>query len=132
MRALTATLFIIVGLVNLTPLIGVLGATQLEALYDQPFAGKDLLLLLRHRAVLFGLLGGLLIVAAFRPAIRSVAAVAGLVSMVSFLGLAFPIDTLGPALQRVFWADMIATPLLAVAWWFSRSAPARREPGTRD
>jgi hypothetical protein len=127
MRFAVTALFVIVGLINFTPVIGVLGAARLESLYGQPFVGEDLLLLLRHRAVLFGLLGGLLIAAAFRPALRTVAAVAGLVSMVAFVVIALPIDAHGAALQRVFWADVIATPLLALGWWLS----ARERGGAR-
>lgn len=122
MLILPRVLFIVVGVINVTPLAGVLGAPQLESLYGRQVEDADMLLLLRHRAVLFGLLGALLMSAAFWREVRSAATAAGVVSMVSFCLLAFPPGAHGAALQRVFWADVIATPLLLAAWWLSRGA----------
>ena len=120
MHNVARVLFVVVGLINLTPLVGVLGASQLEALYGQPVADTDLLLLLRHRAVLFGLLGALLISAAIWRELRTAAAVAGFVSMSTFCFLAWPIMAHAAPLQRVFWTDIVAIPLLIVAWWLGR------------
>lgn len=116
-------LFVIVALINLTPLVGVLGAAQLASLYGQPVTDDDLLLLLRHRAVLFGLLGALLLAAAVRRELHAIATVAGLVSMGTFCFLAWPIVDLAAPIQRVFWIDVVAIPLLAAAWWLGRRAP---------
>jgi hypothetical protein len=68
---------------------------------------------MRHRAVLLGIVGGSLIMAAFRPTLRVVAAIVGLVSMVTFLMLALPVIGDSAALARVFWADVVASVLLA-------------------
>lgn len=108
-------LFVVVALVNLLPVTGLLGAARLEALYGLRFEGADLVLLMRHRAVLFGLVGTLLLVAAFRPALRPVAATVGLGSMLSFVALAWPPGAQGIALQRVFWVDVVASLLLLAA-----------------
>ena len=121
MPTVTKVLFVVVGLINALPLVGVLGSAQLASLYGQTVSDPDLLLLLRHRAVLFGLLGALLIAAAFRVQLRTVATIAGLISMASYCLLALPLDTHGGELQRVFWVDVVALPLLAVAWWLSRT-----------
>ncbi len=120
MRGLITTLFLLVGLINVTPVIGVLGAAQLETLYGQPFADRGLLLLMRHRAVLFGLLGALLILAAFRPPLRTAATAAGLLSMASFCLLALPLEVHDQTVQRVFWIDIIGILLLLFAWWLSK------------
>ena len=120
MNRLVTALFIVAGVVKLLPIVGVLGAEYLQTLYGMPFDGSDLLLLMRHRAVLFGVVGGLLLVAAFRPALRAVAATVGLVSIVSFLLLALPLQEHGAALQRVFWADVVAGAALLLALWVSR------------
>jgi hypothetical protein len=104
---------LLVGLINFYPLIGVLGPAQLQSLYGLEFAGADLQVLMRHRAVLLGIVGGLLIIAAFRPTLRVVAAIVGLVSMVTFLMLALPVIGDSAALARVFWADVVASGLLA-------------------
>lgn len=59
---------LVVGVIHLLPLAGVVGASRLSALYGIAVAEPNLELLLRHRAVLFGVLGGLCIAAAFQPA----------------------------------------------------------------
>ena len=128
MRHLATILFVLVGLVNFAPLVGVLGAPKLEAVYGVPITNDDLLLLLRHRSVLFGLLGGLLMLAAFRVQWRALATVAGIVSMVAYLALAWPITGHGTAIQKVFWADAIAVVLLVVAWLISRSTRSGTTP----
>ncbi len=53
MRYLATSLFILVGLINLFPSIGVLGAARLEGLYGVALAGDDLLLMMRHKARAF-------------------------------------------------------------------------------
>jgi hypothetical protein len=72
-------------------------------------------ILLQHRAVLFGLLGVLLIVAAFRPELRAVALIAGLVSTVSFLAIAWGVGGYNAQVARVVVADVLALVLLLVA-----------------
>lgn len=119
MRHIATALFVLAGIANLPPLLGVLGPEQLESLYGLPFAGDDLLLLMRHRAVLFGILGAFIIFAAFRVQLRAIATVAGLVSMLSFMFLALPLNVHGQALQRVFWVDAVASFLLVAGYWAS-------------
>lgn len=121
MRHFISALYALAGLILVTPLVGVLGAERLQSLYQVALDGPDLLLLMRHRAVLFGVVGGLLLVAAFRPALRAVAATVGLVSAGSFLLLALPLHELNAALQRVFWADVVAvTALVLTRFLFPR------------
>jgi hypothetical protein len=72
-------------------------------------------ILLQHRAVLFGLLGVLLIAAAFRPELRAVALVAGLASTVSFLVIAWGVGGYNAQVARVVVADLLAVVLLLVA-----------------
>lgn len=82
------------------------------------------MLLLRHRAVSFGLLGAMLIAAAFRAQLRTPATVVGTVSMASFCPLALPPELQGQAFVRVFWADIVALALLVLAWWLLRAEGA--------
>jgi hypothetical protein len=119
MRRVVSALFVIVALVNLLPASGALGAARLEALYGMAFEDAGLVLLMRHRAILFGLVGGLLLAAAVRPALRPTAATLGLGSMLSFVALAWPPGAQGAALQRVFWVDAVASLLLALAVWLA-------------
>jgi hypothetical protein len=115
MKHVVTIALIAVGLLHLYPAIGVLGAARLEALYGISVASADLELLLRHRAVTFGMLGALLLAAAWHPPLRPVALLAAIVSMGSFVLLALPLAGHGPAVARVFWADVAGLALLSVA-----------------
>ena len=112
-------LFFIVGLINFTPLTGVLGQAKLQALYGINTASPDLLLLLQHRAILFGIVGGMLLLASIRRSFRITAAIAGGISMVGFLLLAKlgdpSLGAINAQLTRVFTIDVVAIILLTLA-----------------
>ena len=118
-RALAAVAWLVVGVIHLLPLVGVLGGERLAQLYGVDASEPNLALLLRHRAVLFGLLGALCVAAAFRPALRGLALVAGWISVASFLALAAG-TPLNAQVARVVTADWVALGALVVAtlaWW---------------
>lgn len=119
MRHLVTAALLLAGIVHLLPVAGILGGPRLAALYGVQVADPNLELLLRHRAVLFALLGLLLCTAAFRPTLRAPALLAGLASIVSFLALAAMGGSLNPQLTRVFAVDVAALVVLgagALAW----------------
>jgi len=97
-----------VGLLHLLPVVGVLGPAQLQRLYGVEVDTPDLTLLLRHRAVLFGIVGGLLIGATVVRAWEMPALVVAFVSVGSFLVLAPPASATHPAVRRVIVADQVA------------------------
>ena len=115
MKAFSAALWLLVGLVHLLPVTGVLGAASLQRLYGLPITDPNLLILMQHRAVLFGLVGGVLVAAAFVPAWRSVAAVVGFISISSFLLIAWSVGGYNALIARVVWIDAVALVLLALA-----------------
>jgi hypothetical protein len=112
---LTTIAFLLAGLVHLVPSLGALSAARLTQLYGVAIDGPELLLLMRHRAVLFGLLGALLIAAAFVPALRRPVGIAGLVSMLAFVVLFVSSPTEAAALRRVMWVDVAVSLVLAPA-----------------
>jgi hypothetical protein len=114
MRHLVAAMLAVVAVIHLLPAVGVLGAARLEALYGIPVQEPNLAILMRHRAVLFALLGVFLLVAAVRPAWQPAALVAGFVSVLSFLALAWSVGGTNAQLQRVFAADVVALACLVV------------------
>ena len=114
MHHLVSAMLVVVGVIHLLPLSGVLGGGRLSVLYGLPFDEPNLAILMRHRAVLFGLLGLFLCVAAFRPAWQTIAFVAGFVSVVSFLWLARSTGGYNPLVARVVMADIVALVCLII------------------
>ena len=114
MRHVVSAMLVVVGVIHLLPLSGVLGSERLAALYGLAFTEPNLAILMRHRAVLFGLLGLFLCFAAFRPAWQTIAFVAGFVSVVSFLGLARSIGGYNALVARVIMADIVAMVCLII------------------
>ncbi len=115
MKLLVPIALVLVALLHALPLAGVLGAAKLSALYGVDARDPALELLLRHRAVLFGLLAAFLAHAAWQPTLRGAGLVAGLVSVTSFLLLAMPAGLLPPALASVVRLDVAALILLLAA-----------------
>ena len=70
MRYLISVSLIVTGIIHLLPISGVLGAEKLAMLYGTALDDPNLAILMRHRSVLFGLLGTLFVVAAFKPALN--------------------------------------------------------------
>ena len=56
MKHIASSMLVVVGLTHLLPLSGVLGAASLANLYGLQFNEANLEILMRYRAVLFGLL----------------------------------------------------------------------------
>lgn len=106
---------IIAAIIHLLPLAGVLGAARLGALYGIAVDEPNLEILLRHRAVLFGLLGSLLVVALFQPEVRSIALAGGIISTASFLVIVRAVGANNEAISRVIAADIVALLALLVA-----------------
>lgn len=115
MRMLISAMLVIVAIIHLLPLSGLLGAEKLNALYGTSIGDPDLEILMRHRAVLFGLLGVFILVAAFRPEFQVMALVAGFVSVLSFLWLVSSVGDYNSQIVRVVLADGVAMVCLIVA-----------------
>lgn len=108
-------MLIIVGIIHLLPLMGVVDSEKLSTLYGLTFSDPNLLILMRHRAILFGLLGAFFMFAAFRPALQPLAFIAGFVSVISFLWLAWSVGNYNVQIARVFTADIVALACLIIA-----------------
>ena len=116
MRYLVSAMLVVVAIIHLLPLSGVLGGERLVALYGLSFNDPNLAILMRHRAVLFGLLGLFLLFAAYRPQYQAIAFIAGFVSVVSFLWLAWSVGGYNTQVARVFMADIVALACLIIGF----------------
>jgi hypothetical protein len=123
MRFILPAMLLIVGVIHLLPLLGVLSANRLQLLYGIVIEDPNLEILMRHRAVLFGLLGAFLITAAFMPSLQLAALAVGFASVASFLYLAAAVGNFNEQVNRVVIADKVAVICLvvgAVAYVMSR------------
>ena len=115
MEKVATGLLVLVGIIHLLPVAGVLGADRLAALYGIAMSEPNIEILMRHRAILFGLLGLFLVYAAFQPSLQTLAIVAGLVSVVSFIAIAWSVGGYNEPVRKVVIADVIAAVALIVA-----------------
>lgn len=115
MEKVVTGLLVLVGIIHLLPVSGVLGVERLTALYGISLGEPNIEILMRHRAILFGLLGLFLVYAAFQPSLQPQAIVAALVSVVSFIAIACSVGGYNEAVGKVVIADIFATIALIVA-----------------
>ncbi len=126
MKRTISIILVLVGLMNFYPVIGVLSADTLRNLYGVIILDNDLLILMRHRAVMLGIIGIFMVIAAFRPNLQSAAIIAGLTSMLAFVGLTLGIGDYGDSVNKVMLADVLGSLALFVViflrWMSSRNS----------
>ncbi|MEW6205898.1 MAG: phosphopantetheine adenylyltransferase [Pseudomonadota bacterium] len=97
----------IAAIIHFLPLSGIMGKAALEKLYGVAIADPNLLIAMQHRALLFGLLGVLFVMAMFKTDLRLLAMCFGLVSTVGFIAIAWNVGDYNPLISRVVKADVI-------------------------
>jgi hypothetical protein len=113
MKYVTIVALLIAALIHLLPVPGVLGTTTLSRLYGIQVTDPNTSILLQHRALLFGILGLLMLAAIPWPHLRLLALSIGLFSALSFIVVAWWVGGYNGAIGRVVTADIIASVLLA-------------------
>ncbi|HYD82071.1 MAG TPA: phosphopantetheine adenylyltransferase [Paucimonas sp.] len=125
MQLLISISLVVAAIIHLLPLAGAAGPHALSALYGVPFDDPNLQVLMRHRAAMFGILGGFLLHAAFARRLQAIAILMGLASAGSFVWIAFAVGGYNAALNRVVQADLLAIGCLLAGgglWWAHRLA----------
>jgi len=115
MRYLWTALVLVAAAINLAPVIGAFSSERMAAAYGIDLSDPNLQILMRHRAVLFGVVGGLLVAAVLRPRMRGVGYVVGFSSMLSFLLVAWWVGGYGAPIQRVVLLDAVGIAALTGA-----------------
>jgi hypothetical protein len=108
------TSLFITGCIHLLPVLGVLGADRLFKLYGVQLSDQNVILLLRHRAILFLILGSFFIFSAFKMELRFVSYVMAFLAMGSFVMLYLLGEDLSVFQKRVFVIDLMTMILLFV------------------
>ena len=115
MDHIVSVMLFVVAVIHLLPAIGLIGSSQLFMLYGVDCEEANLQILMRHRAVLFGLVGMFMFSAIFFASLRGPALMAGSVSVVSFLVLAKFVGKYNSHIGRVVVTDFVALACLIVA-----------------
>ena len=98
---------VIVGLINFVPVVGILSAQKLESAYNIALSSNDLIILMRHRALLFGVLGGFLLFSAFMPSYQAAAMIMAGISMVGFAVLVHSVGDFNASINKVLVIDYV-------------------------
>ena len=108
------TLFV-AGVINLLPSLLAFLPDKIAKSYGIPIPNANYELLLRHRAILFGIIGGLMIYSAIAKKYYTIATTVGLISMVSFILLYFLIGKdINSELKKIMIVDIVATGILCL------------------
>ena len=116
-------LLLIVAVIHIIPVSGFSGVARLESLYGMPISGNSMEILMRHRAILFGILGVFFAYAAFTPSVQSLAFIAAFATLASFFYLAISIGEYNAAIKTIVLGDMVAAICLlgAVVIYYTRT-----------
>jgi hypothetical protein len=131
MRAITTLLFLLAALINLGPVVGVLSASRLQSLYGIALEDANLVILMRHRAVLFGIVGSLVAASAFHAPLRPVGVAAGMLSMLAFVVIAWLVGDANAQLRRVVAIDLVGSAFLLAAALLDHFTGARGSAGVQ-
>jgi hypothetical protein len=106
---------VVVGFIKFAPVIGVISAKKLESAYSVSLVEKDLEILMRHRALLFGILGAFILYSAFNPLHQPAAMIMGGTSMVGFALLVLGVGGYNEAVGKVLYIDVLGILFLFAA-----------------
>lgn len=123
-RFIVPVLLFLVGILNLTPAIVFFDPTRTSSLYGIQIAEDDLGVIVRHRAVLLGLLGAAMIYAAFQRTFVVPAITAAFLGKLAFL---YSIWTTANTIEldRVAMFDIGAMVVLIIALVLHLSSPKK-------
>ena len=114
LEKIASVILVLVGLINIFPVIVFFSPEQTKRLYGIPLEGADLLVLMRHRGVLLSLIGLVLVYAAFKPDFRIAAIIAAFISKIAFIFLIATTEGYSSEIKQVALIDVGAMVLLAV------------------
>lgn len=105
------------GIINILPSLLAFLPDKISKSYGIDIPNSNYELLLRHRAILFGIIGGLMIYSAIVKKHYELSTIAGLVSMTSFIILYFLIGKdINQELKKVMMIDVVATVILCIGF----------------
>jgi hypothetical protein len=113
MELLLRIALFISGIINILPSLLAFLPDKISKSYGIEIPNANYELLLRHRSILFGIIGGLMIYSAIAKKYYELSTIAGLVSLTSFIILYFIIGKdISQELKKVMLIDVVATLIL--------------------
>lgn len=110
------TLFL-AGVINLLPSFLAFLPGKISKSYGIELPNQNYELLLRHRAILFGIIGGLMIYSAIAKKHYTLATTVGLISMISFILLYYLIGKdINTELKKVMIVDIVGVVILCLGF----------------
>lgn len=113
MKYVSIAALLVAGIIHLLPVPGGMGVSTLARLYGIEANDPNTAILLQHRALLFGVLGVLMLSAIALPWLRVTALTVALFSAASFIVVAMAVGGYNTAIGRVVVADVVASVPLA-------------------
>lgn len=111
----------IAGVINVLPSLLAFLPEKIATSYGIEVPNYNYELLLRHRAVLFGIVGGLMIYSAISKKNYDLSVIVGMVSMVSFVILyLLSKGEINSELNKVFKADLVGIAVLLIGYLLYR------------
>ncbi len=108
---------LIAGIINILPSFITFLPDKIRDSYGIDIIDSNYELLLRHRAVLFAIVGGIMIYAAITKNNYSLALITGMVSMCSFILLYFLVDgPINEELRKIMLIDIAGIVILALGY----------------
>ena len=115
MNKIYLSLLFLVGVINFLPIVGILSLDKINQAYGLSIDDNNLAILLRHRALLFGLIGGFVIYSVFKPQYQTASIVLAAISMLGYLYFFWSIGDSNTALLKIAQADIVGIVLLTFA-----------------
>ena len=115
MAKAASVLLFVVGVINFLPALGVISAARLSQAYAIELPSHDLEILMRHRALLFGIVGGFILYSVFVPGYQTAAMVMAALAMVGYVLLMWQVGHYNAALYKVMLVDIVGILCLAAA-----------------
>ena len=101
------------GAINFVPVLLAFLPDRINQIYGLEILDANYELLLRHRGILFGILGGLMIFSAISKKYYTLSVLVGLISMISFLILFKLVDgDMNAELEKVMRIDIVGIVIL--------------------
>jgi hypothetical protein len=115
MNKVIPVLLFIVGVINFLPVVGALSAEKLSQAYSIDLVNNNLVILMRHRALLFGVVGGFILYSVFVPMYQGAAMVMAAITMTGYLYFVWAVGGFNDSIFRVAMIDVVGLVCLVLA-----------------